>query len=456
MALQEFIDQSWNADSGNYFENKRQYQQAVNDEVARQRNINTAKKAIARNLKKGLRAKIGTAENAATGSLVKMAKDLGIADPLAGAGLNQEVGDAREKAAFTLNENFLRAKRQEEELRKRTGNAPAAGQQNAGAQPVIGANSVLRPETVANAQQGQQKSVLTKPDWAKDVENDRTFPKGFFDDKANLARIQGMSRAEVADMLNKARVARFMNGITSEAAKARAEEVNALKASQDVANKNQLTPDLRSRLDAIYANPDVFNQQQIDERNKLMNFVSDNKSFADQSEMNVNNFANIVKGAQQSANQSLNQAIASSTERQNRFNNEQKAIDANFSKQIDIIDAARASDSESFKKKMDDMNRKQAAEDRASVRDLQFKKNKVNDSSYLGAAIQGSKEVIGNAFQTGATILSTTFPDNSSKISKASPVSQSQQDFINKYTQPTRAEQMINNFKRKIIKQYTY
>jgi len=456
MALQEFIDQSWNTDSGNYFENKRQYQQAVNDEVARQRNINTAKKAITRNLKKGLRAKIGTAENAATGNLVRMAKELGITDPFAGAGLNQEAGDAREKAAFTLNENFLRAKRQEEELRNRTGNAPAAGQQNAGAQPVIGANSVLRPEAVANSQQGQQKPVLTKPDWAKDVENDKTFPKGFFDDAANLARIQGKSRAEVSDMLNKARVARFMSGITSEAARAKAEEVNALKASQDVANQNQLTPDLRSRLDAMYANPDAFNQQQIDERNKLMNFVSDNKSFADQSEMNVNNFANIVKGAQQSASQSLNQAIASSTERQNRFNNEQKAIDVNLSKQLDIIDAARASDSESFQKNMDDMNRKQAAEDRASVRDLQFKKNKVNDPSYLGATIQGAKETIGNAFQTGATILSATFPDNLSKISKASPVSQSQQDFINKYTQPTQAEQMINNFKRKIIKQYTY
>lgn len=305
MALQEFIDQSWNTDSGNYFENKRQYQQAVNDEVARQRNINTAKKAIARNLKKGLRAKIGTAENAATGSLVKMAKDLGITDPFAGAGLNQEVGDAREKAAFTLNENFLRAKRQEEELRKRTGGA----QNQAGANPQ---GNQQGGAAVSNAQQTQNQPQAqanpTIPDWANDVANDKTFPKGFFDDPKNLATIQGKSRAEVADMLNKARVARFMNGITTEAARARTEEVNALKAPQDVANKNQLTPDLRSRLDAMYANPDEFNRQQIKEKEKTYSNIFDNDQFINQVQTRYNEFNNIANNVGKIASQNYKQS----------------------------------------------------------------------------------------------------------------------------------------------------
>lgn len=254
MPLQEDINKSFG--TSNYFDNKDQMRNEINDFIRNQRGKNSAQNAIARNLRRGLRARIGTAENNATGELVKTAKLLGIDDPLAGGGLGMEAGQARKFAEFTLNRNFEEERRKNQELEARTKGIPVAGQQNAGAQPVIGANSVLRPETVANAQQGQQKSILTKPDWAKDVENDRTFPKGFFDDAANLARIQGMSRAEVADMLNKARVARFMSGATARG--------NALK-------EEELTKSRLAEYDQIVQRQNEFNSQVDSKVNDALN-----------------------------------------------------------------------------------------------------------------------------------------------------------------------------------------
>lgn len=268
MPLQEDINKSFG--TSNYFDNKDQMRNEINDFIRNQRGKNSAQNAIARNLRRGLRARIGTAENNATGELVKTAKLLGIDDPLAGGGLGMEAGQARKFAEFTLNRNFEEERRKNQELEARTKGIPVAGQQNAGAQPVIGANSVLRPEAVASAQQAQNQPQAqanpTIPDWANDVANDKTFPKGFFDDPKNLARIQGKSRAEVADMLNKARVARFMSGATKRGDTLRNEEYAKEAAAlgkrmfdQQIEFNSQVEGIVKSKIDnarnRIYAEP---------------------------------------------------------------------------------------------------------------------------------------------------------------------------------------------------------
>lgn len=266
MSLQEDINKSFG--TSNYFDNKDQMRNEINDFIRNQRGINSARNAISRNLRRGLRARIGTAESNATGDLVKTAKSLGIDNPLAGGGLGMEAGRARKFAEFTLNKNFEEEQKKKQELEARTRGIPVAGQQNAGVQPAVGANSVLAPEATATAivEQGQQKSFLTKPDWAKDVEGDKTFPKGFFDDKLNLVKIQGKSRAEVADMLNKARVARFMSDATKRGDTLRNEEYAKEAAAlgkrmfdQQIEFNSQVEGIVKSKIDnarnRIYAEP---------------------------------------------------------------------------------------------------------------------------------------------------------------------------------------------------------
>jgi hypothetical protein len=77
------------------------------------------------------------------------------------------------------------------------------------------------PETKKPTTGIASKSALTRPDWADDVKNDRTFKNVNFDDPETLKKIQGKTRGEVYDMLRKAQAERFMAEANEEGDKLR-------------------------------------------------------------------------------------------------------------------------------------------------------------------------------------------------------------------------------------------
>lgn len=283
MALQQDSTKSFGSTS--YFQNKDDERKAVNSIRQEERQKRIATQLLRRNMKKAMRR----GEDGS--NYIQSAKLAGL-DVFTRTGLGEEASQAMDRARFTANENFNAAAQAKAQLETGLGNKQ---NQAAGAIPPQAQSQANAGQTPAMANALPNKSAKpTAPDWAKDVADDKTFPKGFFENEKNLQKIQGKSRAEVYDMLRKAEAARFMSG------------AKAKTTAQEPLTEQQV---LREKLNAMYANPDKFNQQQVEERNKLMEFVASNKAFADQSEMNVNNFANIVKGVQSVANQSMDRAI---------------------------------------------------------------------------------------------------------------------------------------------------
>lgn len=233
MALQEDPTKSFGSTS--YFRNKDDERKAVNAVRQEERQKRIATQLLRRNMKKAMR------KGEDGGRFIQSAKAAEL-DIFGRTGLGEEASQAMARARFDVNQNFDAAAKAKAQLEAGVGpdgkpvldanGKPVVGQQIAPQQttPQQVGNVASAQPAVSNTQPQNKTPKPTAPDWARDVENDRTFGKGFFDDPANLARIQGMTRAEAYDMLRKEQAAKFMAGAT-----ARGETLKNKEIAEDAA-----------------------------------------------------------------------------------------------------------------------------------------------------------------------------------------------------------------------------
>jgi len=232
MALQE--DPTKNFGSTSYFKNKDDQRKAVNETRQAERQKRIATQLLRRNMKKSMRA------GGDGGNFMQAAK-LGKLDIFGSNGLGEEAGAAMARARYTVDQNFqtaARAKAQQE-----------AGMGNAGQTPAI--NTGATTQTSSTPQAGVDPTsdttlpppvpsqVATRPDWADEVENDKTFKKVNFDNPETLARFQGKTRAEAYDMLRKDQAANFMSRANKAGASMIADEKAAIKLAAEAQAKKE-------------------------------------------------------------------------------------------------------------------------------------------------------------------------------------------------------------------------
>jgi hypothetical protein len=242
MALQE--DPTKTFGSTSYFKNKDDQRKAVNETRQAERQKRIATQLLRRNMKKSMRA------GGDGGNFMQAAK-LGKLDIFGSNGLGEEAGAAMRRARYDVDQNFqaaAKAKAMEESKKGNAGQTPAI---NTGAPMQADSITQTGDTTPANTtppppvssqvatQPADSKSVLTRPDWADEVKNDRTFKDVDFNDPGTLAKIQGKSRAEVYDMLMKAKASSFMSGASRAGASMIADEEAAIKLAAEAQAKKE-------------------------------------------------------------------------------------------------------------------------------------------------------------------------------------------------------------------------
>jgi hypothetical protein len=223
MSLQQ--DPSKSFGSSSYFKNKDQQRQQVNvmRQSERQKRITT--QLLRRNMKQAMR-------RGEDGGRFIQAAEAADLDIFGRTGLGEEASVAMERARYDADQNFnaaSRAKAQQDSKTKGSNIKPdektnpadgkTAGTVDGGTATPAGDTAI--PEATKPATGIPFKSTLSRPDWADDVKNDRTFRGVNFDDPGTLAKIQGKTRGEVYDMLRKAQATRFMAGANEEGDKLR-------------------------------------------------------------------------------------------------------------------------------------------------------------------------------------------------------------------------------------------
>ena len=215
MALQE--DPTKTFGSTSYFKNKDNQRKAVNETRQTERQKRIATQLLRRNMKKSMRA------GGDGGNFMQAAK-LGKLDIFGSNGLGEEAGAAMARARYDVDQNFKAAAKAKALEESKTGNAGQTPAINTGATTPTGSTPQTGVVTPANAtppppvsgqaatQPTDSKPVLTRPDWADEVANDRTFKDVDFNSPSDLARFQGKTRAEAYDMLRKDQAASFMSG----------------------------------------------------------------------------------------------------------------------------------------------------------------------------------------------------------------------------------------------------
>lgn len=239
MALQE--DPTKTFGSTSYFKNKDDQRKAVNETRQTERQKRIATQLLRRNMKKSMRA------GGDGGNFMQTAK-LDKLDIFGSNGLGEEAGAAMARARYDVDQNFQAAAKAKAQRGAGMGNAGQTPAINTGATTPAGSTpqtGVIPPANVtppppvsgqATTQTADSKSVLTRPDWADEVVNDRTFKDVDFNDPETLAKIQGKSRAEVYDMLMKAKASRLMSG-ASEKGKAGKSIIAKEKGISEADNK---------------------------------------------------------------------------------------------------------------------------------------------------------------------------------------------------------------------------
>jgi hypothetical protein len=242
MALQE--DPTKTFGSTSYFKNKDDQRKAVNETRQAERQKRIATQLLRRNMKKSMRA------GGDGGNFMQAAK-LGKLDIFGSNGLGEEAGAAMRRARYDVDQNFqaaAKAKAMEESKKGNAGQTPAintGATTQTGSTPQAGvvptANTTPPPlvSSQVATQPADSKSVLTRPDWADEVKNDRTFKDVDFNDPGTLARLQGKTRAEAYDMLRKDQAASFMSGASRAGASMIADEKSQQEAAIKLAAEAQ-------------------------------------------------------------------------------------------------------------------------------------------------------------------------------------------------------------------------
>jgi hypothetical protein len=242
MALQE--DPTKTFGSTSYFKNKDDQRKAVNETRQTERQKRIATQLLRRNMKKSMRA------GGDGGNFMQAAK-LGVLDIFGSNGLGEEAGAAMARARYDVDQNFQAAAKAKALEESKTGNAGQTPAINTGATTQAGstpqtgvvppANATPPPPVSSQAatQPTDSKPVLTRPDWADEVANDRTFKDVDFNSQSDLARFQGKTRAEAYDMLRKYQAASFMSGASEKGKEMKAQQEAAIKSAAEAQAKKE-------------------------------------------------------------------------------------------------------------------------------------------------------------------------------------------------------------------------
>ena len=281
MALQE--DPTKTFGSTSYFKNKDDQRKAVNETRQAERQKRIATQLLRRNMKKSMRA------GGDGGNFMQAAK-LGKLDIFGSNGLGEEAGAAMARARYDVDQNFQTAAKAKAQRDAGMGNAGQTPAINTGATTQTGSTPqtgvVLPSDTTppppvssqVTTQPTGSQSVLTRPDWADEVKNDRTFKDVDFNSPSDLARFQGKTRAEAYDMLIKEQAASFMSGASKAGKQLAASEKEYLASleKQDFADQDSgIDAQTVANLNAVFADPEKFNREQIAEKDKVSGLMAD-------------------------------------------------------------------------------------------------------------------------------------------------------------------------------------
>ena len=241
MALQE--DPTKTFGSTSYFKNKDDQRKAVNETRQTERQKRIATQLLRRNMKKSMRA------GGDGGNFMQTAK-LNNLDIFGSNGLGEEAGAAMARARYDVDQNFQAAAKAKAQRDAGMGNAgqtpainigattPAGSTPQTGVIPPANATSPPPVSGQATTQTADSKSVSTRPDWADEVKNDRTF-KDVNNKPIDLARFQGKTRAEAYDILRKEQAASFMSGASEKGKEMKAQEAAQQEAAIKLAAEAQ-------------------------------------------------------------------------------------------------------------------------------------------------------------------------------------------------------------------------
>lgn len=280
MALQE--DPTKTFGSTSYFKNKDDQRKAVNETRQTERQKRIATQLLRRNMKKSMRA------GGDGGNFMQTAK-LNNLDIFGSNGLGEEAGAAMARARYDVNQNFETATKAKAQRDAGMGNAGQTPAINTGATTptastpqtgVVPPANVTPPPPVsgqATTQTADSKPVLTRPDWADEVANDRTF-KDINNKPIDLARFQGKTRAEAYDILRKEQAANFMSKFNNAGKDLAASEKEYLATleKQNFADQNSgMDAQTVANLNAVFADPEKFNREQMAEKDKVSALMTD-------------------------------------------------------------------------------------------------------------------------------------------------------------------------------------